>query len=201
MEVITVKYGNSYFYENWVIPNGDTNKKLEIVFQMFLIKDQDYVILVDSGCETMPGFEMSNFCGPIKALADKGVSPEEITDVIITHSHHDHIECVKYYKNAVIHIQKDEYENGKCFIPDGFKVNTFENEYILYDCIKILKIGGHSIGSSVVEFSIDGKEHVIVGDECYLRSYFKINALNANNNHFYKKYNDERYTLLFCHDE
>lgn len=203
MEVIAVKYGDSYFFEDWVTPNGDPEKRLNIIFQVFLIKHNDKLILVDAGCETLPGFEMSNFCGTIKALEKKGIKPDDVTDVIITHFHHDHIECVKYFKNAVIHIQKDEFKEGKQFIPDNFKVNIFEEEYTLYDCIRIIKIGGHSIGSSVVEFNIDGKDYVIVGDECYLRSYFKENATKVqspNSQKFYKKYSDEKYTLLFSHD-
>lgn len=203
MKVTAIKYGDSYFYENWVTPNGNPDKRLDIIFQVFLIRYSDKLILVDAGCETMPGFEMSNFCGTIKALEKKGIKPDDITDVIITHSHHDHIECVKYFKNATIYIQKDEFEEGKQFIPEGFSVKTFGEEYMLEHCIRIIKIGGHSIGSSVVEFNIDGKDYVIVGDECYLRRYFKENALKVqspNSQKFYKKYSDEKYTLLFSHD-
>ena len=199
-----MKYGESYFFENWVTPNGDSKKRLKIIFQVFLIEYRDKLILVDAGCETMPGFEMSYFCGTVKALESKRIKPEDITDVIITHAHHDHIECVKYFQNAVIHIQKEEYEEGKRFIPDNFKVNIFEEEYMLYDCIRMLKIGGHSIGSCVVEFNIDGKDYVIVGDECYLRRYFKKNALKVkskNSKAFYEKYSNKKYTLLFSHDE
>lgn len=204
MKVTAVKYGDSYFFENWATPNGDPKKRINIIFQVFLIEHDDKMILVDAGCETMPDFEMSNFCGTVKALESKGIKPEDITDVIITHAHHDHIECVKYFKNAVIHIQKDEYEEGKRFIPDGFNVNLFDDGYTLYDSIKILKIGGHSIGSCIVEFSIDGKDCVIVGDECYIKSYFKINtekAQNENSRRFYQKYSDKRYNLFFSHDE
>ena len=40
------------------MPEGYANKKLSIVFQVFLIKCDDKLILVDAGCETMPEFEM-----------------------------------------------------------------------------------------------------------------------------------------------
>lgn len=204
MKVTAIKYGDSSFFENWVTPNGDANKRLEIVFQVFLIEYMEKLILIDAGCETMPGFDMSNFCGTVKALENKGINIESITDVIITHAHHDHIECVKYFKNAVVHIQKDEYEEGRHFIPENFEVNLFEEEYVLYDCIKIVKIGGHSIGSCVVEFLINEKKYVIVGDECYLKDYFDVNAQkvqNSNSRMFYEKYGDGKYTLLFSHDE
>lgn len=60
---------------------------------------------------------MKNFIGTIKALYNINILPEDITDVIITLSHHDHIECVKYFKNSIIHIEKDEYEIGKNIFP------------------------------------------------------------------------------------
>jgi alanyl-tRNA synthetase len=63
----------------------------------------------------MPGFEMEDFVGTVAALEEKGYTPEDITDVIITHADHDHIECVKYFQNATIYIQKDEYESGASF--------------------------------------------------------------------------------------
>jgi metal-dependent hydrolase (beta-lactamase superfamily II) len=61
----------------------------------------------------MPRFEMRECIGTVKELENVNINREDITDVIITHSHHNHIECVKYFENAVIHIQKDEYTIGK----------------------------------------------------------------------------------------
>ena len=55
---------------------------------------------------------MSLFKKPVDVLKEYGLSPNDITDVIITHSHHDHIEAIRYYENATIHIQKDEYDKA-----------------------------------------------------------------------------------------
>lgn len=187
--------------------DGDPNKRCDIVFLVYLITHGDKKILVDAGCETMPGFEMRNFCGTVAALERENVTPEEITDVIITHSHHDHVECVKYFKNAVIHIQKDEYEDGRKYIPDGFRVNIFDEEETLYDVIKAVKIGGHSKGSCVVELAVDEKKCVIVADECYLAEYFERNAEIARLDgsvlyeKFFKKYGGGEYLVLYSHDE
>lgn len=58
----------------------------------------------------MPGFEMQNFKSPVLALEEKGVQAKDITDVILTHAHHDHIEAVRYFENALIHIEREAYE-------------------------------------------------------------------------------------------
>lgn len=112
-EIIPIEYGKSVLSEGMIFHNGVDGKFRPIVFMIYLIKTENRLILVDAGCVTMPGFEMTDFIGPVKALGNLNIKPEDITDVIITHSHHDHIECVNEYKNAKIYIQRDEYEMGK----------------------------------------------------------------------------------------
>ncbi len=206
MQIIPVEYGKSVLPESMIFINGDENKFREIVFKVYLIKTSQKLILVDAGCETMPGFVMRDFIGTVQALKNIDITPDEITDVLITHSHHDHIECVKYFKNAVIHIQSDEYENGKRYIPDDFNVNVFENEFLVCENVKIVKIGGHSKGSCIVEIKNDDKTYIISGDECYLRECLteKIptgSSFNQNvSREFVEKYSDSKYTVLLCHE-
>ena len=76
MEIRALKFGESYFTEDWATPQGDTSKRCNIVFLLYLIKYKDKLILIDAGCETMPGFEMKNFCGTIKALEKINIVPE-----------------------------------------------------------------------------------------------------------------------------
>ncbi len=207
MEIIPLKYAESFLREDMVFINGDKEKYRKIIFMCYLIKTNNKLILVDAGCENMPGFLMENFIGPISALREKNILPDDITDVIITHSHHDHIECVRYYKNALIHIQKDEYESGKEYIPSDFKINTFDGEFLLCDDVKIIKIGGHTEGSCIVEVKHEGKYYIIVGDECYSRENLnkKIPTGSSYNKekskNFIEKYSDSKYTVLLCHDK
>ena len=207
MEITPVKYGESVLSEKMIFINGDNDKVRKIVFKVYLVKSDEKLILVDAGCETMPGFVMENFSGTIKALHDISILPEKISDVVITHAHHDHIECVKYFKNAVIHIEKNEYERGKKYIPDSFKVNIFSDEFSVCENVKIIKIGGHSKGSCIVEIKTGDKIYIITGDECYLRECLdnriptgsSVNQTASKN--FIEKYNDKKYTVLLCHDD
>ncbi len=166
IDIIPIDYGKSVLPESWIFENGAENKLLPIVFRVYLIKTENRLILADAGCETMPGFVMTDFIGPVKALRNIGVKADEITDLMITHAHHDHIECAKYFKNAVIYIQKDEYEAGKGYLPENLNILTFDEEMQICDGIKAVKIGGHSKGSSIVEITDSGKKYIIAGDEC-----------------------------------
>ena len=168
IEIIPIEYGKSVLPESMIFQGGAEDKFRPIVFMIYLIKTQNRLILAGAGCETMPGFDMQDFIGPVKALEKLGINPENITDVIITHSHHDHIECVNEYKNAKIYIQRDEYEMGKQYFADGMYVCLFDDEKEICQNVKTIKIGGHSKGSCIVEITGNEEKYIIAGDECYL---------------------------------
>ena len=206
-EIISIEYGKSVLSEGMIFHNGVDDKFRPIVFMIYLIKTENRLILVDAGCVTMPGFEMTDFIGPVKALGNLNIKPEDITDVIITHSHHDHIECVNEYKNAKIYIQRDEYEMGKQYFADGMNVCLFDNEKEICQNVKTIKIGGHSKGSCVVEITDNGKKYIIAGDECYLHECLNKRIPTGSSycpdksREFMEKYGNGEYTVLLCHDK
>lgn len=207
IEIIPIEYGKSVLPESWIFQNGAENKLRPIVFRVYLIRTENRLILVDAGCETMPGFDMKDFIGPVKAIQNIGISPEEITDLIITHAHHDHIECAKYFKNAAVYIQKDEYEAGKGYLAENLNIRTFDEEMLICGGIKAVKIGGHSKGSSIVEITDSYKKYIIAGDECYMRECLTkqiptgISCNPEKSRDFIQKYGREEYMVLLCHDE
>ena len=168
-EIVNVEYAQGDMPETFVYSNGSKDRFFRILFRCFLIKTEDRKILVDAGCENMPGWKMYDFIGPVKALKKINLSPNDITDVIITHAHSDHIECVKYFKNSNIYIQRDEYENGKDNFTDDMNVILFDDEYRLCDAVRVVKIASHSVGSCVVEVVSGDDKYVIAGDEFYIR--------------------------------
>lgn len=207
MKITPIKYGESFLRDSQVFCNGSRDKLLKIDFIVYLTEFDNRLILIDAGCETMPGFDMKDFIGSVKALENKGFLPESITDIIITHSHHDHIECVKYFKNAVVHIQKDEYDEGIKYIPDDMQVNIFDDRYSICDNIEIIKIGGHTKGSCIVELKSEEKLYVIIGDECYMRENLikKIPTGTSycpeKSSEFISRYSNGKYNILLSHDK
>lgn len=206
IEIIPIEYGKSVLPESWIFQNGAENKLRPIIFRVYLIRTENRLILVDAGCETMPGFVMTDFIGTAKALRNIGVKAEEITDLIITHAHHDHIECAKYFKNAALYIQKDEYESGKGYLAENLNIRTFDEEMQICGGIKAVKIGGHSKGSSIVKITDADNKYIIAGDECYMRDCLtKQISTGASYNpersrYFVKKYGNGEYTVLLCHN-
>ena len=205
MEIYALKFGQSVLGEDQIFRGGDRGKVRPISFLFYLIKTDERLILVDSGCDTMPGFEMEHFCGPKAVLSQCGLAPQDITDVIITHAHHDHIERVNLYTGACIYIQREAYERGKKYIPNDRDVQLFDESCEIVSGVKAVTIGGHAHGSSVVEITVGQTVYVIVGDECYLPDCFALgiptgaSVCPEKSERFLKRYSSG-YHLLYCHD-
>lgn len=206
-KLLRITYANSTLPESYVFDGGKEDKRIPIIFSIFLIEINGRKILVDAGCDTMPGFEMQNFKSPVLALEEKGVQAEDITDVILTHAHHDHIDAVHYFENALIHIAQEAYEKGRKYIPEHFRVNAFQDEFRLCEEVRIVKIGGHSRGSCIVEVTIDGKEYVLCADECYVHYNLANHIPTAKryslerSQYFIDKYSNSRYICLLSHEK
>ena len=203
-----IKYGETTLALHMAFADcAGATERIPISLLVFLIEMGDRRVLVDAGCDTMPGYDVKDHISPAEALRRYGVSPEEITDVILTHAHHDHIEALHYFKNATAYISGEQYEAAKRrgFIPADMKVVVFEKELSLGG-VRALVWGGHAKGSAIVTLSHDGHEYVISGDECYTRTCLTECRPTGNAQDaaqalaFVKTFADPRYTVLIAHD-
>jgi glyoxylase-like metal-dependent hydrolase (beta-lactamase superfamily II) len=79
---------------------------------IWLIRGNGRNILVDSGFyreQFFKQWKIKDFVKPSDAVAQLGIKPEDITDVIITHMHWDHADGMDLFPKARIWLQKDEY--------------------------------------------------------------------------------------------
>lgn len=87
---------------------ADENNMMPIVTRCLLIRDAGRNILIDAGMGDKRDDKYYNvrFRDPsvtlLKSLEDVGVVPEEITDVILTHLHDDHVGGLTTYRNGSI---------------------------------------------------------------------------------------------------
>jgi glyoxylase-like metal-dependent hydrolase (beta-lactamase superfamily II) len=181
MELYAIKYGESLFPSEKVFYDDDLNTGIFIHWLFYVIKYNDKNILVDTGFSKqswVKKFEVK-MNDSLELLSQIDIKPEQVTDVLVTHTHFDHFENILYYKNAKVFIQKDELdwyletdghrdEAVRRYLEDNPNINTFADSYTLYDTLEIKKIGGHSVGSCVVSFDYMNVKYVLTGDECYL---------------------------------
>lgn len=204
--ILPIVFGKSEMPERMAIQGGRKEIMVPIDFIFYCIQSGARRILVDAGCDTMPGFEMRSFLGPVKALKERGIDPRSITDLVITHAHHDHIQGAKHFPSATVYLQKEEWEEAKEYLPEGARVVLFDEEYSLLEGIRIRKVGGHSIGSSVVEVSLFGGKFLLCGDECYLSRSLKEKIPSGESfcpeksRRFVEMASDSDYQILLSHE-
>lgn len=90
-------------------PDGE---KIDIAMVVWLIRGGGRNVLFDSGFHReswLKEFPMAEFVRPDEAIALAGVKPEEVTDVVISHAHWDHMGGIDLFPKATVWIQKEEF--------------------------------------------------------------------------------------------
>jgi len=177
LQIYQIKYADSMYPKKYIFQNYKGDEKSPFAWKFYYISLNGIKILIDTGFNNtnlIKMYNIQNFKDPVEILKENGINPEEITDIIITHHHFDHIGSVHKFKNSNIYIQKDEFnaffklrglQEIKNFLKNSNRVIKFQDSIKLYDSITVENIGGHSIGSSVVFLRLDKMEFCFTGDE------------------------------------
>ena len=114
-KVYVIKFaGSAYPFTaaDWA-KGGPKTDSVKIYFMVWLIKGSDRNILVDAGflndMEDAKEFKIVNYMRPDSAISKLGLKPGDITDIILTHPHWDHIDGVGLFPNAHVWIQKEDF--------------------------------------------------------------------------------------------
>ena len=206
MKLTAFRYGNTFITENMAFQAGDESKKIPISLMFFLLETDDKKILIDVGCDTMPGFELVDFEKPVSVLETFGINKEEITHIIITHSHHDHIDAVRHYPDATVYIQEEELKAAGLYLSSRKNIKTFRDYSSPFANVEIRTVGGHSAGSSIVLIKCNDTKYVLCGDECYLPENLqekRITGCSCNlekSRDFIAQYTKPEYYPIVFHD-
>jgi glyoxylase-like metal-dependent hydrolase (beta-lactamase superfamily II) len=218
LKIFAVKYGRSDFQKRFVFNGDKSGGTVPFSWMFYCIKYSNKIILIDTGFndKKMAGvFGITDFKDPVAILKENGIEADSVTDVIITHSHFDHIGNAGRFKNARFIINKDELAElnknkslgeVKKFFNGNPKVEVFDDTYVLYDLFNIKKIGGHTKGSSAVFFKYGNSEYCFTGDEVYLQDNVTKNIGNGSasdhkrNNSFVDLLSKSSYRLFIFHD-
>src|SRR5512132_2699037 len=95
-EVYAIRFGViPQFAVSGLVAGADASRKLDIPVMVWLLKGPDgRRVLVDSGFyrrKFVESWKVQNFRSPADAVAAAGVPADQITDVIISHAHWDHV--------------------------------------------------------------------------------------------------------------
>ena len=159
-------------------------------YYIWLLRKDDHIILVDTGYDDA---EATARRRPIRidpgaALAPFGLSPSDVTEVIITHLHYDHAGGLHLFPNAKLHLQEAEmvYATGPCMCHDALrlpftadhicetikrvyagKVIFHDGEAQIAEGVTVHCIGGHSRGLQCVRVRTQAGWMVLASDAAH----------------------------------
>ena len=107
-----------------MVMGAPKDEKIDTIYALWLIRGGGHNILFDTGFHRERWFKewtVLNYIRPDEAVKLAGVQPEEITDVVISHAHWDHMGGIDLFPKATIWIQKEEfrYYTGEAWQPGG----------------------------------------------------------------------------------
>ncbi len=200
-QIHAIKYGDragrtradSFIFDD----NHDAPHAID--YYMWLIRgtgpQEGRVILVDTGYDngeaTARGRPIR--LDPVKALRPFDLTPEDITEIIVTHLHYDHAGGLHLFPNARLHLQAAEmaYATGPCMCHDTLrmpftaghvceavkrlysgKVIFHEGEAEVADGVTLHCIGGHSRGLQAVRVRTQAGWMVLASDASHFYENF-----------------------------
>jgi glyoxylase-like metal-dependent hydrolase (beta-lactamase superfamily II) len=160
-------------------PYLDEAGNLPFVFGGFLLRSAGRVVLIDTGVgpldrERMHGGRL------LDSLRELGVEPGDVTDVLFTHLHFDHVgwatrRGAMVFENATyrVHaadwayfVERPEAEPGavRKLTPLAARLEPFDAEMTLLPGLDVRPLPGHTPGTTVFVASSGAERAVLLGD-------------------------------------
>ncbi len=163
---------------------------------MWVLRRGAEVILVDTGYDDAEATARDRpiRLDPGAALAPLGLTPKDITTVIVTHLHYDHAGGLHLFPNATLHMQAAEmaFATGPCMCHDTLrmpftadhvceaikrlyagKVIFHDGEAQVADGVTVHCIGGHSRGLQCVRVLTNAGWLVLASDAAHFYENFQ----------------------------
>ena len=170
---------------------ADELNRIQLAMRTLIIRNADRIIMVDAGV----GYKMNEKLQKIynvdhqkykleQGLAEKGISFEQITDVIITHLHFDHVGGATMEENGVLkptfpnatyYVQAEQWywanhpseKDRASYMPENFKPIEEAGQLVeldgpkeLFPGIEVLVMYGHTQGMQLPKIT-DGKSTLL----------------------------------------
>ncbi len=182
--------------------NTRFGEKIDTAMMSFIIRDGDNVVVFDTGHRVLHydnGQELNlhgnaeeNFK---KKFAELDLRFEQVTHIVLSHLHWDHIGNCHLFPNAKIYIQRKEM----AFAAAPIYPLYYESEYIaeiignyhdrtiyldgedgdeqITPNVKLVLLGGHSVGSQVAYINTSKGCVILTGDICNVYENLEIRSV------------------------
>jgi len=183
----------------------DERNRISMALSSLLVRGAGRTILVDTGVGTRNTpketeiFAISRADGGLRdSLRARGVAPEQVTDVVLTHLHFDHAggavaregdgRLVPAFPNATYHVHRDMWDWAQdltpkdrgSFRPDDYRVlrdarlRLAEGREEICEGVEIIPTYGHTVGNQVVKVAAGGETLLYAGDVVPTSHHLKL---------------------------
>jgi glyoxylase-like metal-dependent hydrolase (beta-lactamase superfamily II) len=182
-EVTAVRYGTLAANKGEMFHRfetyGEADGPVELAYYFWVARAADRIVLVDTGFDPVAAARRGRDClvPPLEALSSLGVAPEDVSAVVVTHFHYDHIGNLAAFPGAELilprrelefwtgplarhaqfaaHVEAAEVEWIRRAAEEG-RVRTSAGEEQVLPGITVIEVGGHSPGQQLV--LVEGEE-------------------------------------------
>jgi glyoxylase-like metal-dependent hydrolase (beta-lactamase superfamily II) len=218
-----IRYASAEDEVAGLVMGAPKGEKINIAMVIWLIRGGGHNILFDSGYHRdtfLKYFPSTEYMRPDEAVKLAGVQPAEITDIVISHSHWDHLGGIDLFPKANVWIQKEEfrYYTGAAWQPGGnhggidpedvkelVRINTEGRLHLvdgdnveIFPGIRAYTGGHHTYASQYIR--VEGSPtFVLASDNCYLYrnlAEHKASATFSDSDHAANIKNQERMIQL-----
>jgi len=191
-QVLAVRYGHRVTSRAESFLNfhlyGEPDAPLDLDYYFWVITDSAGVFLVDTGFAPAAGDRRgrAHFSTPAQALPRLGIDPGDVTAIVITHAHWDHIGNVRQFPHAQLvmteaeyafwtsplarrgqfaaHSEPDEVELLRARRGDG-SLTLFSGQSALAPGIELVEVGGHTPGQLVAVVGRPGGGRTVLASD------------------------------------
>ena len=114
-EVYAVRFATQASYPTrFLVVGADSARRSPLAFTVWVLRGEGRTVLVDAGFyrdKFVQRWKPATFVRPSEALVALGVKPEDVTDIVVSHIHWDHVDGADLFPRARLWIQREELEH------------------------------------------------------------------------------------------
>ena len=113
-DVYAVRFAHVSYPVASLVRGAEKGRTIDIAFTIWVMRAPGRVVLLDAGFYRdtfLARWKPRDFVRPSDALRrGLGIEPDQVTDIVISHTHWDHADGADLFPRATIWIQKEEYD-------------------------------------------------------------------------------------------